>query len=360
MKQKLLIFFTMIFLIFSLSSASNETITASVEPPTYKFQESIVVFGDDIEYAIFGDWPQTVKSARVTVDESQSEEHGAFTYYKGSDGYWYCKIVENGYETQYFRVEPLLWRVVTRNYNNTNKALLLCESVLDASCFFSESCYRLIDDKLVYPNNYKESEVRAYLNGLSYNATKDVATVEKYYDFSSFLKYVDELSDEEKPLHYSNDKYLNKGFLQTAFTEKAQQMISVTEVDNSYVSNVQYPVERMAPWNTSRNDYACENTYDKVFLLSEYEVTQGTFGFGNLGNYGINNVRTFSVTDFAKARGVCDYYSDNQHYTFWWLRTPMNGDWRLARFVAWGCSADNMSITNSSGGIIPAICVSLE
>lgn len=375
MKKIIMICFSFLVFMTVLSAADSKVLD-------YKFHESVEVLTEKStlygQFVYFGDWPQTIKAEDVIIDENQSEEHGAFTYYKGSDGYWYCKIVEKSYKwaenqvysdksevkkqdansTRYFKVEPIKWCILTRNYNNTNQALLLCQFIIDAPKFPNAEYYRLIDDKLIYSNNYKESEMRAYLNGLSYNDTKDFYKlwVWKFPDYSDFLNYVNGLPDEEKPLHYSNNQYLNKGFLQTAFSEKAQKKIAVTEVDNSYVSNIHYPVERIAPWNTGRDDYACENTYDKVFLLSEYEVTQSDFSFGTLSDYGIRNVRIFSATDFAKARGIYDY--GNQHYTFWWLRTPMNGDLRLVRYVEYqGASADALG---GQGGIVPALCISLE
>ncbi|MBO4858040.1 MAG: SUMF1/EgtB/PvdO family nonheme iron enzyme, partial [Treponema sp.] len=120
---------------------------------TYSFTSTVTVLpsgtdgttGTGAKYILFGDWPQTIKADNVTVDENINEVHGSFTYYGGSDGYWYVKCKENAYEsgykysngtpvaqisvnsTKYFKVEPIKWRVLTENYKRTGKALLLAE-----------------------------------------------------------------------------------------------------------------------------------------------------------------------------------------------------------------------------------------
>ncbi|MCQ2613590.1 MAG: hypothetical protein MJ183_08340, partial [Treponemataceae bacterium] len=145
-------------------------------------------------YVYFGMFPKTVLplNSTVTVDEAQSVTMGANTYYKGSDGYWYAKVKEDGcimgYERheefsnqysdgtatksewensyRYFKVEPIKWRVLTADYNGTGKALLLAEDMLNSNIqYYVAISDRTIGGKTVYPNNYKYSTVRAYLNG---------------------------------------------------------------------------------------------------------------------------------------------------------------------------------------------------
>ena len=76
----------------------------------------------------------------VDEDETRSWEMGMFTAYLGSDGNYYVKVtaapceyscqysdgstVVEGAEV-YFKVEPIVWRVLTENHNSTGKALLL-------------------------------------------------------------------------------------------------------------------------------------------------------------------------------------------------------------------------------------------
>ena len=188
--------------------------------------------GTDATYVLFGDWPQTIKADNVIVYNGIREEHGAFTYYCGSDGYWYVKCKENACENyselkysngiivskanenrvKYFKVEPIKWRVLSDNYKGTGNALLLAENILTSNIEYCEDDQesRIIDGTIVYSNNYKESKIRAFLNGLSY------------------LKQ----SSSGTSLEIDNS-FLNRGFLQTAFNTNAQNLITITNVDNS-------------------------------------------------------------------------------------------------------------------------------
>jgi len=136
---------------------------------------------------------------------------GMFTYYLGSDNNWYVQKSDN-----YYKVEPIRWRVLTENYNSTNNALLLAESVLTTDIRWADS----------ENNNYKESNIRKWLNGNS--------------------------GTEE-----SSDCSGSPGFLQTAFTTSAQALIADTTVDNGTTTS----------------------TVDNIFLLSKDEVTTSEYGF---------------------------------------------------------------------------------
>ena len=56
-------------------------------------------------------------------------------------------------------------------------------------------------------------------------------------------------------------------------------------------------------WNGGKNEYYCEDTSDKVFLLSEREATKSAFGFGVYDSYGAGSARIRMATDFGYA---CD------------------------------------------------------
>ena len=142
----------------------------------------------------FGNWPQTLKEDNVTVDETitKATVTGGYTYYLGSDGYWYAKCTESkfgssgtkyangttiGTGTKYFKVEPIKWRVLTKTYDHDRdwstpqKWLLLSDKVLIGGISFYDdaTATRTINGNTVYPNNYEHSKIRAYLNGISYN-----------------------------------------------------------------------------------------------------------------------------------------------------------------------------------------------
>ena len=268
-------------------------------------------------YVLFGDWPQTIKASSVTVDESKYAVMGAYTYYKGNDGFWYAKskvVPGSGSEggkgycfsdgtrvrtvkTAYFKVEPIKWRVLTANYNGSGKKLLLAESALTAERYYDvctdntglgkgmpQSGDRLVlhvadslraksDGTLILHGNYEYSRIRAYLNGLSYTTR-------------------DKRGENE---HVVND-FVSKGFLQTAFTSELQSKIAVTNVDNSYKST---SIENLFDYSTYENydlilyqggnplsnkkfkwpGSISNTTKDKVFLLSGAEITNKSYGF---------------------------------------------------------------------------------
>ncbi|MBQ4237586.1 MAG: InlB B-repeat-containing protein [Treponema sp.] len=255
----------------------------------------------------FGDWPQTIKAASVTVDETKSAVIGANTYYYGSDGAWYAKCAENAYEpgykysdetdvntssansTRYFKVEPIKWRVLTDNYSG--KKLLLAANVLMPHRFDSEN------------NNYKDSDIREWLNG---------------------------------------------EFLNAAFTSDAVQRIAVTNVNNSLEST-----------GDSANSHICANTNDMIFLLSRNEA--GTY-------FSTNDSRIINVTDYSKARGV--QVGESGTSATWWLRSPYDGGYgdRSAKVVGSdgviSTEVEDVSydeartVTNIYHGVVPALCIS--
>ena len=161
---------------------------------------------------------------------------------------------------KYYKVEPIKWRVLTDDYNG--KKLLLAENILAAHRYAASS------------NNYKTSEIR---------------------------------------------EWLNETFLGTAFTASVQNQIARTVVDNSARST--NPDANPKEFNKGNNTYACEDTGDKIFLLSEQEVTTEVYGFTayNLPKVGDSRIRM--TTDYSKADSV--WQPEKAGYGgVWWLRWP--------------------------------------
>ena len=318
-------------------------------PKLYSTPVTEVVNG--VTYVYFGDWPQSVlpKASSVTVDETVSVTMGANTYYLGSDGNYYAKCAENargtgaeykyhdgtqagtsGTTTRYFKVEPIKWRVLTDNYSG--KKLLLAENILTANVPYYDNNSSLNtrtvgSDTNIYQNNYKYSQIRAYLNGLDY-----------YYDTSSTKTT-------------KKTDYTGKGFLQTAFTQKAQGLIAKTVVDNS-------PETTGYSSDTYATKYACENTTDKIFLLSESEVINSGYGFDAYISYGKGNARIRFPTDYAKAN-CADASSTDGCGGYWWLRSPIYNDSSLVRVVSYNGYANRVkNVYYSYYGVVPALSIS--
>lgn len=301
--------------------------------------------GTGATYVLFGDWPQTIKAGNITVDESVSEIHGGFTYYRGSDGAWYVKCTENAYEssytysdgttvkqsnansTKYFKVEPIKWRVLTTDYNNTGKALLLAENILTANVpYYGNTLGRTINFSSVSTNNYKYSTIRAFLNG--------------------------EYESGDSPYSHGSN-YRNIGFLQSAFTIDAQTLIETTTVDNSAAST-------RDTGNNFGGGYSCVDTSDKLFLLSEKEVTTSSYGFAAYDSYGVGNARIRLTTDYAKANYAFQYNTSG-YGGLWWLRSPGGTYNNCACFIndnGTASSYSNVCVTRF--GVVPALTISLE
>ncbi len=295
-------------------------------------------------YIYFGAFPKTVlpEGSTVTVDEADSVTMGANTYYKGSDNNYYAKVKENCYGSsgytytdtttvkqsdansyRYFKVEPIKWKVITTNYKG--KALLLAEDFLTANVpYYVSTSNRTIGESTVYANNYKYSTIRAYLNG-AYES--------------------DDTQDKTA--------YNGKGFLQTAFTATAQSKIAEIEVDNRKETTGYSE-------STYTATYACENTTDKIFLLSESEVINSDYGFVAYNSYGQKNARIRVTTDYAKANYANQSTTDG-YGGCWWLRSPFCDYYYIARGVDDAGFADSGShVDNNLGGVVPALCISLQ
>ena len=290
------------------------TVTASCD---YKKVDTVTINGVEYDIVVFGLWPQTIKADSVTVDKNtcQKETHGAFTYCKGSDGQWYVEQAEKAYgdytysdgttvgkdetTTKWFKVEPIKWRVLTNSYGG-NK-LLLAESILIAK--------RYDDDK----NNYKASEIRAWLIG---------------------------------------------DFFLSAFTAAQQAAIPTTTVDNSAHST--NPDANATQWNSGANQYASDTpTSDKIFLLSEQEVTTSAYGFADYDKYvgdssgTTSSTRIRATTDFAKATGV-NQNSNAGLGGWWWLRSPCFNN---AYYVYFSGKPDDPNGVIDRGGVVPALSI---
>ncbi|MBP3743654.1 MAG: hypothetical protein J6J00_11790 [Treponema sp.] len=281
---------------------------------------------NNASYISFGTFPQTIKASNVIIDESTIIIQGGQSYYLGSDNYWYAKVtakttdnpvftdgsnVNSGTE-YYFKVEPIIWRVLTDNYSG--KKLLLAESILTANIlYYGNYEQRQLDGKSIYANNYNYSNVRAYLNGEKNQFVTDGGTATEYdIDWSE------------------------KGFLQIAFTANQQKKIAETIVDD---------------------------TNDKIFLLSTEELKTRDYGFtasDDESYTGQTHSRQRIPTDYALANGCSEKigsYYGNSTFGCWWTRTPASTS-SYVHDVYWnGNTGHSYGVGDYFVGIVPALCV---
>jgi hypothetical protein len=250
---------------------------------------------------LFGEYPQTIKANNITVGTS-TDTRG---YCLGSDGYYYAKVTatpcSSGYTfstsatvssgtVYYFKVEPIKWRILSESGGT---ALILCESII-ANMWYDGSS-----------NNYMNSEIRAWLNGEFYNK---------------------------------------------AFTALQQELIQITNVDNSVYST-----------GYSSNSYACDNTNDKIFLPSYREMVNTAYGFSS--DYtAYDTARRRLTSDYSRATGAymntsTEYYGNG----WWWLRSPDHGSSDGARSIGSSGDADyNYDVDSADGGVVPALKIRLS
>lgn len=304
------------------------------------------------EYIEFGEFPQTIKHKNITVNESCTRTAGAYTYCKGNDGEWYCKVKENASGSffkysngepvkriadnsyRWFKVEPIKWKVLTTNYNSSGKRLLFAQKGLIAGIpYYHTTAKRVIARGKVtteiYANSYSSSEIRAYLTGAPY----------PYGNNDTAYTYA-----------------LNGGFLGTAFTSASAQLIATTTVDNSVRSTCPDVIPITWP---ATNSYANGGTSpDKIFLLSLQEITTSAYGFATAIETGESmSGRCRQPTDFALAN--YGNFDSDLGASSYWLRSPSpDTDAPKSYYVSGFGSTGLSDIANSANKlIVPALCI---
>ncbi len=211
---------------------------------------------------------------------------------------------DNGYETNntyWFKFEPIKWRVL-----DPATGLILCESIIDSQAF-NNYCLEYggenwgNSEKTYYTSNYAQSSIRAWLNNDFYN---------------------------------------------TAFSSADKGNIKIMHLENKA-----YPAD---------DKYNCDDTDDKVFLLSYSDALNTNYGFSS--NAGKNDeARRAQGTDYAKCQGLfignTEEYEGNSH---WRLRTPGPNSYDTCYVTERGYTKNKYEYTmdNTCYGIRAAIEVS--
>ena len=283
---------------------------------------------DTWTYVAFGEWPQS--EAKGFTPTTQAISYGIFkeNYYEEDDGK-YVKV-----DGKYYKVEPIVWRVLNKDYASTGRALLLAENILTGGIpYYSVyNVKRTIGGVEIFTNNYEHSQIRAFLNGLSY-----------------------EYKESDSAEQIEKDEYKDAGFLQTAFTPDVHNLIANTIVDNSARSTTD--AEQNLPQATK---YACGYTKDKIFLLSEQEATTAGYGFAAYDPREEGNTRIRVTTDYAQITGA--YQDGTAGYGgWWWLRSPFYDDESCARIIRYdGSDFDVSYVYDAEVGVVPALCIQLQ
>lgn len=265
-------------------------------------QGIIPTLSEDEKTIAYGLYPQTNVNDSTLISSLNSltmpEANGWYLY----GGNYYAKVsavpgvwdstFDNGTKiikgaTYWFKCEPIIWNVLS----NTNGEYYIVSSVLlDTHCYNNSDSTRTIDGQTIYPNNYKYSDIRTWIN---------------------------------------------EDFCNSAFS-LGNEYIQTTSVDNSAFTT-----------DSSNNSYACDNTEDKVFLPSYEDYTNSSYGFS--GDISSSLTRHCKTTDWARARDA--HHSTNSSSLYndsYWTRSPhnesSNGVWSAAPdgniYDGWVCSND--------------------
>lgn len=264
------------------------------------------------KYVQYGLYPQTaINDANLiaALDNLTTPESNGWYFY---NGVYYAKqeamacestyTFSNGdtiviHDEYWFECKPISWKVLS---NENNQCFLLSELLLDSQAFNASIEERTIEGKTIYPNNYKYSDLRAWLNDDFYN--------------SAFA------------LGKSN--------------------ILLTTVDNSAAST-----------GNATNDYACDDTEDYVFLPSYKDYTNANYGFNPL----IPEYRRCLVTDYALACGAKLEVNSNFAYYFW-TRSPFAEYAKNVKNINYTGQFANSSnrVDYHLNGVRPAIMVTID
>ena len=217
------------------------------------------------EYILFGWYPQTIKADDVTVGDVADEDG----YYLGSDGERYANVVAYPHESGY-------------TFSDGSEVT------------YGETYYFKVEP--IRWRILSESDGSAFILADGIIANKAYAAIKNcIYKYSAIRAWL-------------NDELLN-----SAFGEVAQGLIETTEVDNSAYST-----------GHNSNPNACENTSDKVFLLSYREVINSDYGFAST-SWTYDTARRMTVSDYARSTGAYTHMNTSNSYYGcgeWWLRSP--------------------------------------
>jgi hypothetical protein len=205
----------------------------------------------------------------------------------------YTNQDDNGYEINnvyWFKYEPIKWY----SFQEDDKILLVSKYVLAASEFVNPDMSVYGDDYST--NNYELSKIR---------------------------------------------NVLNNEFYSLVFNDSEKEKILTTLVDNSLSSTCM-----------EENQYVCNNTEDKLFLLSIAEKNK----------YFKEDTNCLALgTDYAKCQGI-QIHTHSTDYTFWSLRTPSpKYNFRICEIEYTGkLASDLYQVYSRYLGIRPALYIDLN
>ncbi len=279
----------------SIVSKSDQVAKATTNPKTLSTYKKI----SDTEI-LFGRYPQTLvdgstvkELSNIRFDASKWNDYGYYENGKQSSYMYYIDVDTNGDGVYDYR--GVFFTKRRSKYTSfVSSASIFCQ---EDNGYYTNTIYWFSYDPVKW-------NVLKTKNGKALIVTSLLIDSQQYCANSTTSSF-----SHNGGTGYSNDyalsnirKWLNDTFYDTVFTELEKTIIQVTNVDNS-VSSTGYLC----------NQYACDNTNDRMFLLSYDEVRS---------LYSSDSVRTVKLSDYAKCQGA--YYNSSYDSGVWWLRSPNN------------------------------------
>lgn len=246
---------------------------------SFMWYQDVINSGISYRGVYFSSYRPNVTILESNIDNTYQDDNG----YSINNVYW-------------FKFEPILWKVLTIDSQN-NKAFLMSNIVLDSQDYYFSNENRTSGSSTIYPNNYKESHIRSWLN---------------------------------------------KSFYDASFTATEKNSIITSSVDNSPDST-----------GIGTNKYACENTEDKVFLASYADMNNEQYGFSS------SNDRIFKASEYAKSQGtMISYNESNYGCGNYLLRSPNFNSADNVKYVNSNGSLGLVDIRATLYGMKPALWIS--
>lgn len=111
--------------------------------------------------------------------------------------------------------------------------------------------------------------------------------------------------------------WLNTDFYNSAFT-----------LNNSYVQTTLVDNSASTTCAPDENIYACENTNDKVYLLSYQDYLNTSYGFTN--SVDATTTRECVISEYARANGAL---CRTNNYGYYWTRSPYSANTYAASII---------------------------
>ena len=288
-----------------IGNIANNSRKTPEESTSYPLTPTVV--GD---YVYYGLYPQTHVNDADTIFKLNSLIYSPGSGWYELDGKYYAKKSatpypqDTGYKysdgtviwrdkVDWFLCEPIKWRILSES---NGEALVVSDLILDTHGYNEQ--YEGLESGH-YANNYKRSEIR---------------------------------------------QWLNDGFYDSAFSLDSSSVLTTT-VDNSASTT-----------DVDDNEYACENTQDKVFLLSFQDYLDPSYGFSDSAF--VVNERKCMSTDWAAASGVYKHNGDG--FGWYWTRSPSSSRPGNAYCVSYKGDVQDCAVDSYSSGVRPAIRLKLD